>query len=139
MWYKKHPRTEWLNECPECAELDSRQRVATHYIIQNCKVSFHSFVDFKRSRLLPLYKIYFKASKMHTSNNASQLLRLNFRYLTFLAAHFTASVLCRHIPFDAGVQHAEQNVHTRESLSFADGSFPLLHCGCYLEIQYAEV
>ena len=47
--------------------------------------------------------------------------------LTFPAADFAASVLGRHVPLDAGVQHAEQHVHAREGLGLPDGRLPLLH------------
>ncbi len=52
--------------------------------------------------------------------------------LTFPATDFAASVLGRHVPLYASVQHSQQDVHSGKGLGLSDSGLPLLYRCCHL-------
>lgn len=59
--------------------------------------------------------------------------------LTFPATDFAASVLRRHVPLYAGVQHSQQDVHAGKGLGLSDSSLPLLYRCRYLRGKGPDV
>lgn len=55
---------------------------------------------------------------------------------TFPSADFAAGVLCRHVPFYAGVQHPQQHVHAGKCLGLADSGLPLFYRCCHLRRRF---